>query len=196
MLAALYRRASDGPEFIQARYGSLRGLGRLLLSRAAGMGGRYRAYENIDGARVKRLVFVCAGNICRSPLAERFALARGFAAISVGLRGGSGLPAAPDAVAAAHARGIALGDHRSRAIDEVEIEPGDLLVAMEPHQALALGSMYSARPDVQLTLLGLWSRPRRPHIHDPYGLSPRYFARCAAIIDSGVNGLLTELDRR
>ena len=63
-MAALDRARAAG------RHG-LRGLGRLSLSHAANAAGRYAAYRDIDWHGVERLVFVCAGNICRSPYGDR-----------------------------------------------------------------------------------------------------------------------------
>lgn len=187
---SLLHRATDGPAFVRARYGSARGLIRLWLSGAAMAAGLYRRFGRIDWAGVRRLVFVCSGNICRSPHAERRAAAAGFAAISVALRGDSGNPADAGAMAASRALGIDLGAHASLAIGEAELRPGDLLVAMEPWQARLLAEACSGRDGVQITLLGLWSRPRRPHIHDPHRLGGDYFRTCFRIIDSGVAAIV------
>lgn len=188
-------RITDGPAFVQARYGTLRGLVRLLLSRAARAAGRYAPYEKVRFAGVERLVFVCAGNICRSPYGDRKAAQSGFPTASIALRGGSGDPADPGARIAGSAAGVDLSDHRSTAVADYAALPGDLLIAMEPWQADDLARRYRDRPDVQVTLLGLWSRPRRPHIHDPFGLSPAYFRTCFRVIDDGVAGLMARLGR-
>ena len=188
-------RLTDGPAFIRARYGTLRGLARLLLSRAADASGRYAKYRDVDWTGVERLVFVCAGNICRSPYADRKAARSGFPTMSIALRGGTGEPADPVAQAASAAAGTDLAAHRSTAVADYEVRPGDLLVAMEPWQADDLARRFAGRPHVQVTLLGLWSRPRRPHIHDPFGLGPAYFRTCFRVIDSGVAGMLRRLAR-
>lgn len=186
-------RLTDGPAFVRVRYGTARGLARLLLSDAARRGGRYAAYEAIDWRDVERLVFVCAGNICRSPYADRRAARNGFPAVSIALRGGSGLPADPVARAVAADAGIDLDAHRSTAVADYDARPADLLVAMEPGQADELSRRHAAVPRVQVTLLGLWSRPRRSHIHDPFDLGPAYFRTCFRVIDSGVDGMLRRL---
>ncbi len=189
---SLYRRATEGPAFVRSRFGSARGLGRLLLSRAAAAGGRYRDFEGVDWARVERLVFVCSGNICRSPYAERRAMLAGLPSMSLALRGEADRPADPAARAAARSLGVDLEAHRSASVDDAVLEPGDLLIAMEPWQARALRDRL---PRHQVTLLGLWTRPRRPHLHDPYTLSPAYFRTCFRIIDSGVAALVRKLAR-
>jgi protein-tyrosine phosphatase len=186
-------RLTDGPQFVRARYGTLRGLVRLLLSRAAYASGRYAAYSSVNWRHVERLVFVCAGNICRSPYAEYRAAHARCSAMSIALRGGTGEPADPVAQSASAAAGTDLVSHRSTSVADYEPLPGDLLVAMEPWQADELVRRFANLPDVQVTLLGLWSKPRRPHIHDPFGLGPAYFRTCFRVIDSGVAGMLARI---
>jgi protein-tyrosine phosphatase len=194
-LGAFYRQATAGPAFIQARFGSARGLVRLGLSLLSLAGGRLKRFEDVDWSRVDRLVFVCAGNICRSPYAGARAARGGFPVISVAMRGGSGARADPHARGAARELGLSLDDHRSLAIQEADIRPGDLLLAMEPHQAFELERRYSAARRVQVTLLGLWSRPRRPHLHDPHTLPHAYFRTCFGTIDDAVETILAKVNR-
>jgi protein-tyrosine phosphatase len=182
---SFYLRATEGPGFVRARFGTARGLARLVLSRLR----PWRRYSAVNWSRVERLVFVCTGNICRSPYAAALARRAGIPAISVALRGRSGAPAFPSAAAAAHDSGIDLSAHRSTPIDDVRLGPGDLLVAMEPWQAQAL----AGRAGAQVTLLGLWSTPRRPHLHDPYGLCDDYFRTCFRLIDSAVAAIAARM---
>ena len=194
-LAAFYRRATVGPAFVQARFGSARGLVRLWLSQGQRASGRLKRFERIEWQKVERLVFVCAGNICRSPYAGLRAERHGFPVISVALRGESGAPADAVAQRAARELGLNLAAHRSLSIDEADIRPGDLLLAMEPHQAATLARRYASLQGVQVTLLGLWSSPRRPHLHDPHTLSLDYFSTCFRTIDDAVATVLTKVGR-
>lgn len=184
---SFYLRATEGPAFVRRRYGTARGLARLWLARL----GRWRRFAHVDWAKVERLVFVCTGNICRSPYAESLARRAGFPAISVALRGSSGAPAFPPALAAAREAGVDLSAHRSTWIEDAALGPADLLVAMEPWQAETL----ACRDTGQVTLLGLWTTPRRPHLHDPHGLSDAYFRTCFRVIESGVDAILARLKR-
>lgn len=148
-----------------------------------------RRYTDIDWRRVERLVFVCSGNICRSPYAELKARSLGRAATSFGLAADGRSPAHAVASRIAVRHGLDLSTHRCRASSAWEPRSGDLLAAMEPSHAAALQRYL--HPGVQLTLLGAWSKPTRPYIQDPHGLSEEYFETCFDCIDSGV----TELDR-
>ena len=68
--------------------------------------GLYRQYGPADRGEVRRLVFVCKGNICRSPFAEAVARAAGADAVSYGLDARDGLPANPSAIRTARKFGL------------------------------------------------------------------------------------------
>ncbi len=153
-----------------------------------------RKFERIEWQRVKRLVFVCMGNICRSPYAEAVAAGLRVPVISAGLSAASGGGANPDAIRNAGQRGVDLGGHLVRSIDDIDIGPEDLIIGMEPWQARRLKHMgYVRRSRAQITLLGLWGSPPEPCIADPYGCSDSYFQTCYARIDAGVAGILEQV---
>ena len=62
---------------INNRYGSKRGFVRYWRGRAAALAGQYDGLRAVDWDRVERLVFMCTGNICRSPLAAVYAESQG-----------------------------------------------------------------------------------------------------------------------
>jgi protein-tyrosine-phosphatase/peptidoglycan/xylan/chitin deacetylase (PgdA/CDA1 family) len=157
--------------------------------------GGFRALRAVDWTRVRRLVFVCRGNICRSPYAEAVARRAGLAAVSFGLTARSGSPAYPDAVENAALCGIDLGPHRSRRGEDIVIGPGDLLIGMEWRQVRALQTM-AKESKAQVTLLGLWRSPSRPYIHDPYGHRADYFQTCFSVIAAAVHDMAKHLPRR
>ena len=55
---------------IDVGFGTFRGFVRLVLGELEFVSGRLRPFVEIRPQEVKRLVFVCLGNICRSPMAE------------------------------------------------------------------------------------------------------------------------------
>jgi protein-tyrosine-phosphatase/peptidoglycan/xylan/chitin deacetylase (PgdA/CDA1 family) len=156
--------------------------------------GGFRAFRNVDWTRVQRLVFVCRGNICRSPYAEVRACNAGLNAVSFGLTAKTGAPANPDAIENAAVCGIDLGHHRSRRREDIEIRPGDLLIGMESWQATAL-QLMAKKQNAQVTLLGLWSTPPRPYIHDPFGHRESYFQACFSVIEAAVDGMVKHVAR-
>lgn len=170
-------------------YGGKRAFLRYLGFRAEAAFGGYRDLRCPDFSRARRLVFVCAGNICRSPFAEYAARAAGLLAVSAGLEADAGKPADPAAVKAAARRGIDLQPHRSQRFDSVELGAGDLVLAFEPRHALWLRQALPGRVAAQLALVGLFGSSPCPYLHDPYGLSDEYFERCFGRIDDAVRGL-------
>ena len=84
-----------------------------------------------------KILMVCTGNLCRSPMAEalmRAALSahgcRGFEVSSAGTWAGAGSPATSEAVAAVRARAGDLSSHRSTPLTREALADADLVVAM------------------------------------------------------------------
>ncbi len=174
------------------RYGGRKASFYSMQARALDALGMYRGARDIPWAEIHQLVFVCKGNICRSPYAAERARHSGARAVSCGLGATDGSAADPDAVHNASRRGIDLSAHRSRAFDARNLWDSDLVILFEPVQLVEARRRIGARA-IHLTLLGLWSQPRLPYLHDPYGLSDRYFERCYAVIDSGVRTIVQQM---
>lgn len=83
-----------------------------------------------------KVLMVCTGNLCRSPMAEgmlREAFRRRGCDIEVASTGTWaywGDPATPEAVEVLRARGIDISEHRSRGLDPKELQGADLVVGM------------------------------------------------------------------
>src|SRR5262245_52514417 len=93
---------------IEARYGTRRTWFQHHLCSILHRTGWFRSLERIDWGRVERLIFICKGNICRSPYAEARARGLGLTVASFGLEATPGQP--PDATACrlARRRGVPL----------------------------------------------------------------------------------------
>jgi protein arginine phosphatase len=96
-----------------------------------------------------RLLFVCTGNTCRSPLAEaiarREAIDRGLSDIEVASAGTSaweGAAASDGALLVAMERSLDLSGHRAQSLTRELVQQHDVILAMGPHhreRAEALG---------------------------------------------------------
>lgn len=89
--------------------------------------------DNPTGTR--RVLIVCAGNTCRSPMAAAMArhlLGEGAHVESAGTSADDGASATKDAVQAMKERGLDLGSHRSRSVGVLNVRDFDLLIAMTP----------------------------------------------------------------
>ncbi|HEU4726176.1 MAG TPA: low molecular weight protein-tyrosine-phosphatase [Candidatus Eisenbacteria bacterium] len=89
-----------------------------------------------------RVLVICTGNTCRSPMGEvalRALLPPDLAAQvvveSAGTGAGEGAPATPLAVATAASHGLHLEGHRARALTPRLVREADLVLAMEPRHA-------------------------------------------------------------
>jgi protein-tyrosine-phosphatase len=92
-----------------------------------------------------RILLVCSGNTCRSPMAEvllRRALEdRGWKQVEVRSAGVSAYPGAPatdGALRAAKRHGLDLDEHRSTPLDRSMIEWADLILTMTPTHLAAV----------------------------------------------------------
>ena len=146
--------------------------------------GLYRQYRRVDWTKVDRLVFVCSGNICRSPFAAELARSRGFHVASFGTDTRGGDPADPVASRVGARRGIDLSGHVSTSLGKFTVRPGDLLVGMEP---LHLQSIrHLGRDGIQLTLAGLWTGVCAPYLPDPYGTQDHCFEFVFGLIEESL----------
>ncbi|HEX2294717.1 MAG TPA: hypothetical protein VHN37_05345 [Actinomycetota bacterium] len=166
-----------------------------------------------------KIVFVCTGNICRSPMGEallRHELERrGCADVEVsscGTWASAPQPATGHAVTVLGGRGIDLSAHRSRALDANELEDADLVLAMTSVHVREIEQMAPAalpkvrlvkelveldlRPGAGLEALLAATRPaprRNLDVDDPMGLLPRSYERAAGEIEAGVRVLADAL---
>ncbi|MCO8122498.1 hypothetical protein NHH03_12185 [Stieleria sp. TO1_6] len=118
----------------------------------------------------KSILFVCKGNICRSPFAERYArsvMPSDLTIKSSGYFPTSGRPSPDAAVLIAKNFGVDLASHRSSSIDEFELDKFDIIFVFddENHDEVQLRSCGERE---KIFFLGCCSTTAT-HISDPYG---------------------------
>lgn len=168
---------------IKNHYGSKRGMLKYYKYQSLMILGVYNKYKKVDISAVRRLVFVCAGNICRSPFAEAVAVKNGLNTASFGIHCPSGDPADPRAIKYAEDNDYELQSHRTTKMSDYLYEKGDLLVVMEPGHILAIEKEMQA---VEITLIGFLLDKKVAYLHDPYNTSPVFFSRCESLIERAV----------
>jgi protein-tyrosine-phosphatase len=143
------------------------------------------------------LLFVCTGNICRSPMAEGMMKAllppvpnRRITVLSAGTHAADGLPAETRAVHAALEYGADIGGHRSQAVDGSMVARADLILVMERRQARFIRSTARVAPKT-LRMLGEFAGGEGTHeIPDPYGGSFGVYRRRAQTIRGCLDGVI------
>jgi len=149
------------------------------------------------------VVFLCYGNICRSPMAAAFfrrlvaeaGLAEHYRIDSAGLLR-TGDPVHPSTAAILLRRGLPGADGLSRALSPAESRAQPLVLAMEERLAERARTM-GFRQAYNLAPFASLGRDRTD-IADPMGLPPAAFEAAAARLDALLPGLLArlELERR
>lgn len=172
---------------IYDRYGSKKGLLRYLWHWCLAKLGAYRHYQGVTPGAGQRVVFICSGNICRSPLGEYYARSLGLETDSCGLDCGVGFPADPRAVQYGRQVNLDLDAHQTKRVDEFPFRPDDLIVVMEPKHVRKFHQQVGTKH--KIVLAGLCCPKPFPYLHDPYNCSPQYFERCEALVMSSVRGL-------
>jgi len=149
------------------------------------------------------VLFVCLGNICRSPTAEgvfraaadRAGLARSVLADSAGIGDWHiGLPPDPRAISAAKRRGYDLSAIRGRQVDVADFTRFGWILAMDESNLKALEEMRPAEFAGRLGLL-LDFAPELGlrEIPDPYFGGPEGFDRVLDLMEPAMPALIEEM---
>ena len=145
---------------------------------------------------MSKLVFVCWGNICRSPMAERVARRevqeRGLdvAVESFGISSEeSGSPIDRRAVKTLRSHGYDADGHGARKVNAADLLDADLVVAVEPFQVDRLLAMA---PGANIALLNDFdpSKPKGEALIDPWYGDQAGFEDTLADIEAAMPAIL------
>lgn len=156
-----------------------------------------KAVEKIraSGCPRKRILVVCTGNSCRSPMAEGWlrheiekkGLAAAIEVISCGTSSRDGLPCTPEAEFVMRNREIDMSKFRSRFCRAGDLWSSDVILAMAEQHATHVAEMLPSSKDRTITL----------NVEDPIGMGMSVYEKTLSDIEKKMKShmnKITQLD--
>jgi glycine hydroxymethyltransferase len=152
---------------------------------------------------MKTILFICTGNVCRSPMAEalfrRAVKGRGdFRVLSAGIGAMDGQPPSPHSVRAMRELGVDISAQRSRMLTAELVRSADLILGMTHSHADTVALLYP--PAVEKTFLlrefDDTLDPYEKDISDPIGCSYEVYVDCRDQIEQGIAALLKFMEQK
>jgi len=151
---------------------------------------------------MKTVLFVCTGNICRSPMAEglfRHAVKgrTDFRVVSAGVGAVDGLPPSEHAVKALRELGIDISRQRSRMLTADLVQQADYIFGMTHSHVDAITMLYpmSAEKTFLLREFDETLDSYENDISDPIGGSYEVYLACRDQIEQGIVSMLKFIDQ-
>jgi protein-tyrosine-phosphatase len=150
---------------------------------------------------MKNILFVCTGNLCRSPMAagyfQHLCLMAGVKkgnVYSAGTHATPGTRAPAEACLVCKQMGFDISDHQSNLLTFEVMDRADWVIVMERHQRnLALLISHKSKDKIHLLSEWLKGRKRGKDIEDPYRKPLKAYQNVFEVIAPCVRGLFQEI---
>ena len=146
-----------------------------------------------------RILFVCTGNTCRSPLSEaiarKIAIERGLSdveSMSAGTSAHDGAPASDGALLVGLERNMDLGGHRAQTLNRDLVRQADLILAMGPHHLERIEALGGAGRSYLLSDYASHGASSRP-ISDPIGAELDVYRATADELEEEIRRVLDRI---
>ena len=151
---------------------------------------------------MKTILFICTGNVCRSPMAEalfrRAAGGRGkFRALSAGLGAMDGQPPTAHSVEAMRRLGVDIAGQRSRMLTAELVRQADYIFGMTHNHVETVALLYPAAAEKTFLLREFDDtlESYEKDISDPIGSPYEVYEECRDQIEQGIASLLKFMEQ-
>lgn len=146
-----------------------------------------RVRRQLRGTHIKKVLILCYGNICRSPLAAALAAKRFPRAVfsSAGFHKATGRHSPDFVIAAAERLGVDLSDHCSKCVDMKMIDESQLVLIMDMRNHELVKKHFPRALEKTLHLGMLLPKPQL-EIKDPYD-DPESMTAVSAMMNKAVD---------
>lgn len=151
---------------------------------------------------MKKVLFICTGNICRSALAEGIfnhqikqkKAADAFVAISAGMYVTDNEKASHHAIEVLKPMQIDITGHRSKGVNEVFMEEAFIVITMTRAHKNALRLQYPQHGHKVFTFHEYTEGDASKDVEDPYGMPASFYMACSNDLSQGIEKLIEKLE--
>lgn len=142
---------------------------------------------------MKKVLFVCTGNTCRSPMAQGLCnkiaknLNLDIEAYSAGVATISGLPVSENAKAVCREYGVDISNNRTKYVDDIDLSSFDKIYVMSKSHKDALA--FRGVDENKISILA----EDKGGISDPYGGDLEVYRKCRDELYSAIENSVKEL---